>query len=72
MALWHCCLDVRIGCADFANSDSNSLEDKLAIAIGSVDGKLYAVMLDGRLSVCAERTENARSAEVLSRGIAAV
>jgi hypothetical protein len=40
----------------FKKGDASSLDNYRAIAVGSVLGKLYAVILDARLSVCAERS----------------
>lgn len=39
----------------FKKGDATNLDNYRAIAVGSVFGKLYAVLLDARLSVCAER-----------------
>jgi hypothetical protein len=36
--------------------DASNLDNYRAIAVGSVLGKLYAVILDTRLSVCAENS----------------
>jgi len=41
--------------AVFKKGDASSLDNYRAIAVGSVFGKLYAVILDARLSVCAEK-----------------
>jgi hypothetical protein len=39
----------------FKKGDATNLDNYRAIAVGSVLGKLYAVILDTRLSVCAEK-----------------
>jgi hypothetical protein len=40
----------------FKKGDASNLDNYRAIAVGSVLGKLYAVILDTRLSVCAENS----------------
>jgi len=39
----------------FKKGDASDLDNYRAIAVGSLLGKLYAVLLDARLSVCAEK-----------------